>query len=105
MLGTSPISQPGLALFQVEADMMQPTYSSGTTSVRLQALIADLRWRAQLFNSDIADEEQKARVFNVSDVAYPLIARDLRERRDKLVATIATLETRLKDLDPLARAA
>jgi hypothetical protein len=85
---------------------MQPTYSSGTTgSMRLQALIADLQWKIQLFNSDIADEELRTGVFNVSSVAYPLVAKDLRERRDNLVATIATLEAQLRDLDPLARAA
>jgi hypothetical protein len=85
---------------------MQPTHSSGTTSsMRLQALIADLRWKIQLFNSDIADEEQRTGVFNVSSVAYPLVAKDLRERRDNLVATIATLEAQLRELDPLARAA
>jgi hypothetical protein len=49
-----------VGLFQVEATIMQPTYSSGTTSsMRLQALIADLQWKIQLFNSDIADEEQR----------------------------------------------
>jgi hypothetical protein len=73
--------------------------------MRLQALIADLRWKIQLFNSDIADEEQRTGVFNVSSVAYPLVAKDLRERRDNLVATIATLEAQLRELDPLARAA
>ncbi|TKV71685.1 hypothetical protein FDV58_39260 [Bradyrhizobium elkanii] len=85
---------------------MQPTYSSGTTSsMRLQALIADLRWKIQLFNSDIADEEQRAGVFNVSNVAYPLVAKGLRERRDNLIATIATLEAQLRKVDPLALAA
>ena len=85
---------------------MQPTYSSGTkSSMRLQALIADLQWKIQLFNSDIADEEQRTGVFNVSSVAYPLVVKDLRERRDNLLATIATLEAQLRDLDPLARAA
>jgi hypothetical protein len=85
---------------------MQPTYSSGTKSpMRLQALIADLQWKIQLFNSDIADEEQRTGVFNVSSVAYPLVAKDLRERRDNLLATIATLEAQLRNLDPLARAA
>ena len=85
---------------------MQPTYSSGTkSSMRLQALITDLQWKIQLFNSDIADEEQRMGVFNVSSVAYPLVVKDLRERRDNLLATIATLEAQLRDLDPLARAA
>jgi hypothetical protein len=33
------------------------------------------------------------------------VAKDLRERRDNLVATIATLEAQFIDVDPLARAA
>ncbi|WP_426440264.1 hypothetical protein [Bradyrhizobium genosp. P] len=85
---------------------MQPMFSSGTTSsMHLQALIADLQWKVQLFNSDIADEEQRTGIFNVSHVVYPFVARDLRERRDNLIATIATLEAQLREVDPLALAA
>ena len=73
--------------------------------MRLQAFIADLQWRIQLISSDIADHEQQTGVFNVTNVRYPLIAKGLRERRDNLVATIATLEARLREIDPLVRAA
>jgi hypothetical protein len=85
---------------------MQPTYRSRTmSSMHLHALIADLRWKVQLFNSDIAEEEERACVFDAKKVAYPLVAKNLRERRDNLVATIATLEAQLIEVDPLARAA
>lgn len=85
---------------------MPPMYRSGTTgSMRLQALIADLQWKNQLIGSDIAEEEQRTGVFNANNVAYPLIAKGLRERRDNLIATIATLQAQLRDVDPLARAA
>jgi hypothetical protein len=71
--------------------------------MHLHALIADLRWKVQLFNSDIAEEEEGVRIWR-ENVTYPA-AQDLRERRDNLVATIATLEAQLIEVDPLARAA
>jgi hypothetical protein len=109
LLGALPTSQPALGLLQIEAKIMPPMppmYRSGTTgSMRLQALIADLQWKNQLIGSDIAEEEQRTGVFNANNVAYPLIAKGLRERRDNLIATIATLQAQLRDVDPLARAA
>ena len=63
--------------------------------VRVSALINDLDRRAQLLECDIAAEEERARVFNRSDAAYPIAARILAVCRDNLKATIATLERRL----------
>jgi hypothetical protein len=40
--------------------------------MHLHALIADLRWKVQLFNSGIAEEEERACVFDVKNVVYPL---------------------------------
>ena len=62
---------------------------------RVSALINDLDRRAQLIECDIAAEEERARVFNRSDAAYPIAARILAVRRDNLKASIATLERRL----------
>jgi hypothetical protein len=61
---------------------------------RVSALIGDLDWRAHLLESDIAAEEERARVFSRSAAAYPMTARNLSDRRDNLEATIATLERR-----------
>ncbi|MBR0737903.1 hypothetical protein JQ581_13285 [Bradyrhizobium liaoningense] len=69
--------------------------------LRLSALIADLWWRVQLMNSDILEEEAKAGVFDRQDPSYPLLATNLRVRRENLVSTINALEQRAK----LARAA
>jgi BMFP domain-containing protein YqiC len=38
-------------------------------------------------------------VFNPFDVAYPFLARTLAARRDRLKATVATLEKRLAGLN------
>jgi hypothetical protein len=65
---------------------------------RIGAFIGDLDRRAQLLDSDIAAAEERARVFDPFDAAYPVLARTLTARRDKLRATIATLEKRLASL-------
>jgi hypothetical protein len=65
---------------------------------RIGALIGDLDRRARLLDYDIAAEEQSARMFNPFDAAYPFVARTLAVRRDKLKATIATLEKLLAGL-------
>jgi hypothetical protein len=62
------------------------------------ALIVDLGRRAQLLEDDIAAEEERARVFNRSDAAYPIAARILAVRRENVKATIATLEKQLASL-------
>ena len=78
---------------------MQPTsrLEIPRTARKLQALIADLRWRVQLLGSDIQEEEKRTGISNVSDSAYPILARNLRTRRDNLLATITMLESRLAD--------
>jgi hypothetical protein len=66
---------------------------------RIDALIGELDRRALLLDHDIATEEQSARVFNPFDAAYPFLARTLAARRDRLKATVATLEKRLAGLN------
>jgi hypothetical protein len=49
--------------------------------MKLQALIGDLRWRVQLLDADIQDEEKRTGIFDISNNAYPILARNLRTRR------------------------
>ena len=81
--------------------MTEVSRFDSTGELRLSALIADLWWRVQLMNSDILEEEAKAGVFDRRDPSYPLLATNLRVRRENLVSTINALEQRAK----LARAA
>ena len=82
---------------------MQDMSRSGTTSEhRLDALIADLWWRVRLLNTDILEVEAKAGVFDVQQPTYPLLALNLRARRDNLVATIGVLEQRAKSVSEAA---
>jgi hypothetical protein len=76
---------------------MQEVSRSGTTGeLQLNALIADLWWRVDLMNSDIVEEEARAGVFDIRQRSYPLLALNLRERRDNLVSTISVFEERAK---------
>jgi hypothetical protein len=68
-----------------------------SATMKLRALVADLRLRVQVFDTDIHDEEQRTSMFDVASVAYPTLARNLRTRRDNLVTTIRMLESHLAE--------
>jgi hypothetical protein len=55
-------------------------------------LISDLDRQVRILDHDIAAEEERARVFDPFNAAYPILARTLAARRDNLKETIAALE-------------
>jgi hypothetical protein len=63
---------------------------------RIETLIANINRSVELLKVDIDTEEERARVKDVLDPTYPIVARQLRARRDNLNATIAALRQRLK---------
>jgi hypothetical protein len=65
---------------------------------QISGLISDLGRIVRIIDLDIAAQEKDARVFDLSNVAYPIAARMLRVRRDNLANTIASLEKRLASL-------
>ena len=65
---------------------------------RISALISDIDRHVRLLDSDITTEEERARVFDPFNAAYPILARTLAARRDNLRDTIAALETQLASL-------
>ncbi|MGY8665563.1 hypothetical protein Q3C01_24815 [Bradyrhizobium sp. UFLA05-109] len=82
---------------------MQPmSRFEATAATQLHALIADLRWRVQLLDADIQEEERKAGVSDPTNHAYPMLALTLRGRRDNLQATVATLQRQLEAIVPSA---
>ncbi|MCP3466439.1 MULTISPECIES: hypothetical protein [unclassified Bradyrhizobium] len=82
---------------------MQPmSRFEATATTQLHALIADLRWRVQLLDADIKEEERKAGVSDPANLAYPMLAVTLRGRRDNLHATVATLQRQLEAVAPPA---
>ncbi|MHC2576786.1 hypothetical protein [Bradyrhizobium diazoefficiens] len=58
-------------------------------------MLADLQRRVELIEADVAEEERRTRVHDVSEPTYSLLARTLRGRRDNLLATIAILKRQL----------
>jgi hypothetical protein len=101
--------RPGPAgLFQIRAigvgGMKHQHHFGGANDValrdvaRISALISDIDRNVRILERDIAAEEERARVSDHRDSAYPILARTLAARRDNLRDTIAALETRLASL-------
>jgi hypothetical protein len=63
----------------------------------IRGIIDDLGRTIHILNIDILTEEERVRVFDRSDPAYPIhpLARTLTARRDNLIVTVADLEERL----------
>ena len=69
-------------------------------AVQTRSLIADIGRIVQILDTDIAAEEEQARVFDPLQAEYPMLARTMAARRDNLRETIAALERRLSELPP-----
>jgi hypothetical protein len=71
-------------------------YETAGTSQRemtqIHTLIANICRSVELLNCDIDFEEERARVHDLPDPAYPVLARQLRLRRENLNATVAACE-------------
>jgi hypothetical protein len=61
----------------------------------IRTMITDLDRTVQILACEILTEEERALVSDPADVAYPILARVMRVRRDNLKVTIALLEQRL----------
>ena len=68
-------------------------------AVQICKMIANLDRSVKLLDCDIAAEEERARISDRSNAAYPILATTLATRRDNLRDTIATLERQLPKLD------
>lgn len=61
-------------------------------SLRIATLIGSLSRSVELLTFNVEHEESRIGVHDLSDPAYPVLARSLRMRRDNIRATIASLE-------------
>ncbi len=61
----------------------------------IERMTDDLNRTVQILNIHISTEEERVRIFDRSDPAYPVLARTLIARRDNLLVTIAALRQRL----------
>jgi len=69
-----------------------PRRTAATSSLQIATLIGSLSRSVALLTVDIEHEEARAGVRDLSDPAYPVLARSLRVRSENLRVTIASLE-------------
>ena len=69
-----------------------PRRTAAVNGLKIATLIGDLSRKVTILTADIAHEEARAGVRDPSDPTYPVLARNLRARRDNIGATIAMLE-------------
>ena len=78
--------------------------TAGATALReatvIRIMLDDLDRTVRLLQSDIAAEEERTRVFDISDPLYSMLGRTLVERRDNVSITVATLTQRLSAISP-----
>lgn len=65
-------------------------------AAQISTMMADLARIVEALNSDIAAEEQRARISDPANFAYPVMARTWSQRRDNLETTLSVLATRLE---------
>lgn len=70
--------------------------AEGREMAQLGTLIANLDRTIAILDADIEAEEERVRVRDLADPAYPILARSLRTRRENLMATLDALQQRLQ---------
>jgi hypothetical protein len=73
--------------------------ASREAAEQIRMLITDLSRTVQILDADIAAEQERPRVYDLSDAAHPVLARMLGTRRRNLMVTIASLEDRLGSIE------
>ena len=74
-------------------------------ATQIGTMLSDLDRTIRLLERDIALHEASARVKDPAYFGYPLAARTMAARRDKVKMTIAVLERRLSELESTPRGA
>jgi hypothetical protein len=65
--------------------------TAAVNRLQIAILIGDLSRSVDILSADIEHEEARAGVRDLSDPAYPVLARSLRARRENIGSTIASL--------------
>jgi hypothetical protein len=73
--------------------------ASKEASEQIRMLITDLSRTVQILNADIAAEERRSRVHDLSDADNSVLMGMLGTRRRNLMVTIASLEDRLESIE------
>ena len=69
-----------------------PRRTAAINGLQIATLIGSLSRSVEWLTADIEHEEARAGVRDLSDPAYPVLARSLRVRRENIRVTIAALE-------------
>jgi hypothetical protein len=69
-----------------------PRRTAAVNGLQIATLIGSLSRSVALLTVDIEHEETRVGVRDLSDPAYPVLARSLRTRRDNIRTTIGALE-------------
>ena len=69
-----------------------PRRTAAINGLQIATLIGSLSRSVALLTVDIEHEETRVGVRDLSDPAYPVLARSLRTRRENIRVTIASLE-------------
>jgi hypothetical protein len=80
---------------------MKHLQASLNEMAQIKTLLTNLIRSVELLNFDIDVVEERALVRDLSDPAYPILARYLRTRRDNLRETIAALRAHAGNVGPL----
>jgi hypothetical protein len=70
-----------------------PRRTAAINGLHIATLIGDLSRKADILTADIEYEEMRSGVRDLTDPAYPVLARSLRVRRENIWTTIAALQT------------
>ena len=72
--------------------LLETPRTAAINGLQIATLIGSLSRSVALLTVDIEHEEARAGVRDLSDPTYSVLARSLRERRENIRATIASLE-------------
>ena len=70
--------------------------------LRIATLIGDLSRSGAILTADIEHEENRSGTRDLADPNYPMLARNLRARKDNIEATIASLEALIRETQEAA---
>jgi hypothetical protein len=79
-----------------------PRRTAAINGLQIATLIGSLSRSVALLTVDIEHEEARAGVRDLSDPAYPVLARSLRVRRENIRVTIGSLEAVIQGIPKAA---
>lgn len=67
-------------------------------TAQIRTMVADFNRTLMVLDCEISTEEERVRVSDPADIAYPMLARVMTVRRDNLRVTVGLLQKRLDQI-------